>query len=156
MNNSSQGYCATVSTAPRKMSRASIAYAWLNARQRAVQQEMSHHNNAHSKVVSLAMLATIMSLIVIWYNIARNECECQLGRVACQLETSCYGFRNFLLHFLITHINQSLNGQPEVKAHYTKSVIWRLVEPVYQRNTVWWSYREEHYYSFTKRDRFTF
>ena len=53
--------------------------------------------------------------------------------MACQLETSCYGFRNLLLHFLIMHANQSLNDQPEVKAHYTKSVIWRLVEPVYSR-----------------------
>ena len=32
MINSSQGYCATVSTAACKMSRASIVYAWLNAR----------------------------------------------------------------------------------------------------------------------------
>ena len=130
MNNSSQGYCATVSTAPCKMSYARIAYAWLNARQCAVQREHAHHNNAHSKVVSLTMLATIKCYWLSWYNIARNECECHLGRVACQLETSCYGFRNFLLHFLITHLNQSLNDQPEVKAHYTKSAIWRLVEPV--------------------------
>ena len=65
MNNSSQGYCAMISTAPCKMSRASIAYTWFNAPQRAMQREHSHHNNAHSKVVSLAMLATIMSLVAI-------------------------------------------------------------------------------------------